>query len=179
MRLGFRHADSRYPFFWEVADQPSARWHRDGEGPVQYLADTSDGAWAEFLGHEEITDPDDLAGIARSIWAVELPEDVDAAEPVAMPEATGGLDSYPDCQAYAARRRTAGVRMLRAPSAALVRGGAHGQVTDGGLQDAPTRDGIVWVLFGRYALLRGWRVVAGGRPDARLLPLVRPLAAAD
>jgi RES domain. len=179
VRLAFRHADARYPFFWEVADQPAARWHRDGAGPVQYLADTSDGAWAEFLRHEEITDPEDLAGIARSIWAVELPEDIDIAEPVTMPEATGGLDSYRACQTYAAHRRTAGVRMLRAPSAALLAGGAHGQVTDGGLQDAPGRDGIVWVLFGRYPRLRGWRVAARGRPEARLLSLVRPLAAAN
>lgn len=65
--------------------------------------------------------------------------------------------------------------MLRAPSAALIDGGAHGTVTDGGLRDAPPCDGAVWALFGRYPELRGWRVVMAGRPEARLLPLVRPL----
>jgi hypothetical protein len=44
----FRHTDPRFPFLWESTDQPPARWHDRGEGPVQYLADTPDGAWAEF-----------------------------------------------------------------------------------------------------------------------------------
>lgn len=142
---------------------------------MQNLADTPDGAWAEFLRHEEITDPADLAGIARSVWAIELPDGIDSAEQVRIPDASGGLASYPACQAHAARRRAAGVRMLRAPSAALVPGGAHGQVTDSGLRDAPARDGVVWVLFGHYPHQPGWRVVRAGQPEARLLPLVRPL----
>ena len=61
----FRHADPRFPFLWETASQPAGRWHAPGEGPVHYLADTPDGAWAEFLRHEEIRDPEDLAGIRR------------------------------------------------------------------------------------------------------------------
>jgi hypothetical protein len=142
---------------------------------VQYLADTPDGAWAEFLRHEEITDAADLAGIARSLWAVELPERVDEAEPVAIAEATGGLSSYPACQAYAVSRRAAGVVMLNAPSAALVSGAARGEVTDAGLQEAADRDGRVWAMFGRYPDLRGWRTVERGAPPERTLSLVRPL----
>src|ERR1017187_3358212 len=30
----FRHADSRFPFLWESAGQPPARWHGPGEGRV-------------------------------------------------------------------------------------------------------------------------------------------------
>lgn len=176
MRLGFRHADSRYPFFWEGEDQPAARWHEPGAGPVQYLADTSDGAWAEFLRHEEITAVEDLAGIERSLWAVELPKRIDDSDPVTIPEATGGLSSYRTCQRYAASRRTEGVTSLCAPSAALVSGGARGEVTDAGLHDGPRRDGRVWVLFGRYPDARGWRIVERGRPPVRVLALVRPLA---
>ena len=52
----YRHADARFPFLWESADQPPARWHGSGEGPVQYFADTPDGAWAEFVRHEGITE---------------------------------------------------------------------------------------------------------------------------
>jgi hypothetical protein len=48
---------------WEAASQPAARWHADGEGPAQYLADTPVGAWAEFLRHEGITDEADLSGV--------------------------------------------------------------------------------------------------------------------
>ena len=40
----FRHADPRRPFFWESSVQPAGRWHAAGDGPVQYLADTPDGA---------------------------------------------------------------------------------------------------------------------------------------
>jgi hypothetical protein len=50
----FRHADPSLPFLWEDVGQPPARWHGDGDGPVQYFTDTPDGAWAEFLRHEEI-----------------------------------------------------------------------------------------------------------------------------
>lgn len=175
MRLGFRHADSRYPFFWESEDQPSARWHAAGSGPVQYLADTPDGAWAEFLRHEEITEAEDLTGIERSLWAVELPPHIEEAEPVTIAEATGGLSSYRTCQRYAAARRVEGVTSLRAPSAALVSGGARGEVTDAGLRAGPDQDGRVWVLFGRHPDTRGWRAVERGRPPARVLSLVRPL----
>ena len=70
--IGFRHADIRLPFLWEGPDQPPGRWHGEGEGPVHYFADTPDGAWAEFLRHEGITDPDDLDTVRRALWAVEL-----------------------------------------------------------------------------------------------------------
>lgn len=89
----FRNVDTRWPFLWEDATQPPARWHGVGEGPAQYLADTPDGAWAEFLRHEEIDDPTDLAGVRRHLWAVEVPDD----EPFEVPELAddvlrGGLD---------------------------------------------------------------------------------------
>ena len=175
MRVGFRHADARFPFLWEKSGQPAARWHAAGAGPAQYIADTADGAWAEFLRHEEITDVGDLAGIARSMWAVELPADIDAAEDVEIPEATGGISSYAACQAFAATLRANGITKLRALSAALKPGGAGGQVTDAGLREAPRVDGHVWVLFGTYPSLRGWRVVERGAPTARILGLVQHL----
>lgn len=176
MRSAFRHADARFPFFWEDTTQPPARWHAAGGGPVQYLADTSDGAWAEFLRHEEITDVADLAGIARSIWAVQLPDDIDNAHPVSIPAAVGDLGSYGDCQAYAAAQRAAGVKMLFAPSGALQRGCARGQVTNAGLREATDRDGHIYVLYGTYPTLSAWRIVERGAPSARILGLVRHFA---
>jgi len=177
MRLGFRHGDRRYPFLWETADQPAARWHGEGEGPAHDLSDTPDGAWAEFLRHEGITDPVDLPGIERRIWAVEVPDDVDRAEPVGMARrtATGGLASYRACQARARALRGAGATALRAPSAALRAGRAGGQVVQDGLADAPDGDGEVWVLFGRRPDLRGWAAVDRGTPTERVLRAVRPL----
>src|SRR5262245_40501368 len=52
----FRQVDARFPFLWEDARQPAGRWHAAGDGPAHYFADTPDGAWAEFLRHEEITE---------------------------------------------------------------------------------------------------------------------------
>jgi hypothetical protein len=168
VRLAFRHGDRRYPFLWETATQPAARWHGDGDGPAQYLADTPDGAWAEFLRHEGITDPADLAGVTRRIWAIELPDDIDAATPVTLRAgvAEGGLDSY----------RAAGAIALRARSAALRHGTAAGQRVRGSLVEAtPAGDGVVWVLFGPQPALRGWAVVDEGTPTERVMRSVRPL----
>ena len=77
----FRHADPRLPFLWEDARQPPGRWHGGGEGPAHYFSDTPDGAWAELLRHEEIRDPADLATLRRAIWAVEIPDEEQAAAP--------------------------------------------------------------------------------------------------
>jgi hypothetical protein len=173
----FRNSDSRFPFFWESDDQPAARWHADGEGPAQYLADTPDGAWAEFLRHEEIIEPDDLAGVARSLWAIEVDDaELVGASVVELPTGFEGIDSYPACQERARQERSSGATVLRAPSAALLPGAARGERTEGGLVRGRDRDGVVWVLFGRRCDPRGWRVVDAGRPPVRILSLVRPLA---
>jgi len=174
--IGFRHADHRYPFLWETAAQPPGRWHADGDGPCQYLSDTPDGAWAEFLRREEITDPADLPGIARSLWAIDVPDPMlVGAHHAAAPDMTGGPESYPGCQDYARSQRQQGVSDLIAPSAALLPGAAGGQVTDNGLRDAENRDGATWVLFGRRPGLRGWRVVDRDAPPGRVLDLTRHL----
>src|SRR6202011_1235998 len=77
----YRHADPRFPFLWESVDQPAARWHGPGEGPVQYFADTPDGAWAKFLRHEGITKESELANVRRALWAIEVPDNLPAETP--------------------------------------------------------------------------------------------------
>ena len=175
-RIGFRHCDPRFGFLWLSAAQPEARWHAAGEGPANYFADTPTGAWAEFLRHEGITGAEDLGGVRRSLWAVELPED--GYETPKLPSAVlqGGVASYPPCQATARELRIAGAQRLEAPSAALIPGGASGsRGTVSGLGNpAPARDGRVWVLFGHVGL-RGWLAVDGGAPPASVLPVVRQL----
>lgn len=171
----YRHCDRRFPFLWEDPAQPEGRWHRAGEGPVQYLADTPAGAWAEFLRHEEITEQSDLEGVSRALWAVDV--DVTGAEcaeldPAAM---TGDAASYSECQAEAQRLRARGAAGVRAPSAALLPGGAAGERVDDGLVDGPARDGEVYVLFGARPDALGWPVVLEGTPPATLLHRVRPL----
>jgi hypothetical protein len=172
----FRNADRRWPFLWEDHSQPSARWHGPGEGPAQYLADTPDGAWAEFLRHEEITDAADLAGINRHLWAVEVPDNEPLASPHLPPEVLqGGLDSYSLCQAEGGNLRASGAPAIVAPSAALVNGGACGQFVQAGLVEADNRDGHVLVLYGPRPDLRGWLCADEGRPSKRLIDLVHAL----
>jgi hypothetical protein len=172
----YRHADPRFPFLWESTDQPAARWHGAGEGPAQYLADTPDGAWAEFLRHEGITGEVELENVRRALWAVDVPDSIYPMEPD-LPEkiSTGGLGTYERCRAEARRLRTQGASELRAASAALTRGGARGWKVDGGVQPASDRDGIVIVLFGARANLTGWAATIAGRPHSDLLKRVRHL----
>lgn len=172
----FRVCDPRFPFLWESDAQPAARWHREGEGPVHYLADTPVGAWAELLRHEAITDPSDLAGLERSLWAVEVKGGRYSSPALDPATLTGGEDTYEACRDEAARLRRRRVRGFRTPSAALRSGKAHGWRVDGGEHPARARDGWVYVLFGRRPAIVGWPVVERGAPPARTLGLVRPLA---
>lgn len=172
----FRQSDARYPFLWEGSGQPAGRWHTENDGPAHYFADTPHGAWAEFLRHEEITEPADLATIRRQIWTVDI-DDAPAATPtLPLDTLVGGLDTYPHCQAEARRLRANGAERLVAPSAALLEGGAAGLTVDGGVQAGPSRDGRVFVVFGSPRGLTGHLVADAGRPALELLERVRHFA---
>lgn len=176
--IGYRHVDFRYPFLWEDESQPPGRWHADGEGPVNYFADSPDGAWAEFLRHEEITEPEDLAGVQRSIWVVDLRDLLHRPDTQAsrLDEAlmTGGLDTYPACQAEARSLRAQGARAITAPAATLLPDEAAGFHTDHGLRRAQGWSGGAIATFGRRPDLEGWQACAAGRPNVRVLSSVRP-----
>lgn len=173
----FRHADPRYPFLWSDASQPAARWHGDGEGPAHYFADTPDGAWAELLRHEEITEAADAATLRRALWTVEIGDAPVRAVSIATTVATGGRETYAACQKHASRLRAEGARRLVAPSAALVAGGASGRTVVDGLERAGApRDGRVIVIFDDPAAMVGWRAVERGAPPADVLSRVRQYA---
>lgn len=173
MRTGYRHCDPRFPFLWQSAAQPAARWHGENEGPANCFADTPSGAWAEFLRHEGITSEADLAGVQRDLWAVEIP-DAPAAEPVLDDRLLFGDEStYPACQAAARKLRAAGATRLLVRGAALLPSEARGWTASGTLQRAtPLRDGLVWVQYGPCPFV-GWLVVSAGSPPALVLSLVR------
>jgi len=172
--IAYRHGDPRFPFLWEPADQPPARWHDVGEGPVQYFADTPDGAWAEFLRHEGITGESELANVRRAIWAVEVPDHLTPEAPrVSQAALTGGLNTYEQCRKEARRMRNKGAAVLRAPSAALLPGAARGWKVDGGLQPAPEREGTVMVFFGSWPDFAGWMAGFAARPRSDLLARIR------
>jgi hypothetical protein len=174
----WRNTPPGLPFLWEQDNVFPARWHGRGDGPAQYLADTPAGAWAELLRHEEIVDPADVAGLARDLWAIEVPDPVTAgATPMEGDDAVlrGGLESYARCQALAASARAEGATAVTAPSAALEPGQAAGWRVDGGLVRDEPADGQVLVLYGRRPGLIGQLAVAAGHPSAELLASVRPL----
>ena len=170
--IAFRSCDRRFPFLWEDANQPVGRWNAKGQ-LTHYFSDTPDGAWAEFLRHEEIVDAADLAEVRRALWAVEIGEEPSYRPRLSNAVMTGGRGSWPACRQAADAARSAGAGGITAPSAALQPGGAAGWRVDNGLWPGPARDGKVFALFGRRPNLVGWAATASGRPDARLLDQVR------
>jgi hypothetical protein len=169
----FRQVDARYPFLWEDPSQPAGRFHAQGEGPAHYFADTPDGAWAEFLRHEEITDVEDLVTIRRQIWAVDIGDEPIERMTAAKTTLVGGRESYERCQQEARVRRDRGVRRIAAPSAALVAKGARGFRVQNGMHVAAPRDGLTIVIFGASDDLVGWVAAEDGHPRADLLKRVR------
>jgi RES domain len=178
MVIGYRHCDPRFPFLWQSRTQAAARWHGPDEGPANYFADTPTGAWAEFLRHEGITDEADLAGVRRSLWAVEIPDaTINKAAQPKLPGTSlfGDEKTYPICQAAARKLRAAGATALRTRGAALLPGEARGWLASAGVsRDSKPRHGMVWVHFGVCAFV-GWVVVEAGAPPAAVLPMVRVL----
>ena len=92
---------------------------------------------------------------------------------VASRVALGGLDSHPTCQAESRRLRRQGARRLRAPSAALTKGGARGILVQQGPHPAAPRDAVVIVVFGPPDGLVGWVAAEAARPPRGLLDRVR------
>ena len=171
----FRQTDRRYPFVWESSAQPAGRWHGEGEGPAHYFADTPDGAWAEFLRHEEIRTLEDLETVRRTLWAVEIDDGAAAGVALQQTTLTGGPDTWPACQRHARGLRWRGATRLLAPSAGLESGKARGWTVHSGLQPAAPRDGHVLVDFTPVPRFVAWRCVSDGHPPAELLPKVRHL----
>ena len=93
---------------------------------------------------------DDLAGVQRSLWAVELPP-TDAAATPQLPDAMlfGAERAYPICQQEARRLRALGHTRFDVIGAALLQGQARGWTADAAVaRDLTPRNGRVWVHFG-------------------------------
>ncbi len=111
----------------------------------------------------------------RALWAVELPDDLPAEAPrLSQSILTGDLGTYEACQKEARRLRENGAVAVRAPSAALLEGGARGWKVGGGLQPAD-RDGTVLAIFGARPDFVGWMAAFAARPRSDLLARVRHL----
>jgi hypothetical protein len=162
----YRHTPKDYPFIWESSDQPAGRWHAPGEGPVHYFADTPDGAWAEFLRHNEI-DPDELQYIERAFWVIDVDIKPVSVTSYGVPyeTLTGDKRSYPSCQKLARQLRENGISAIVAPSAALRQGAAHGWRMDDGIKTATPRNGNVFVVFSQIPQAVAWIIGICSPPE--------------
>lgn len=129
------------------------------------------------MRHEEITDPAELKGVDRGLWCVEIGPAPEVRPRLRRDVLQGDLGSYAACRRYAARVRRGGATGLTSLSAALAGGAAGGFVVDGGEKPAKSKDGRVFVLFGRRPDLVGWPA-GTGRPRVGLLERIRHFGAA-
>lgn len=181
-RLGLRVCDRRYPFLWTASGQQAGRWNRDGDEPVHYLANSPTVAWAEWIRHQEIEDPEDLEGVAAALWAVLMPEHwtQQDLQPVNLSMELV-LGTTPEAKharlALVDQLKRQGARGLLAPTAALHQSETAlpcTRVLDGTEEaDVLPAAAQVILLWCEAEQLPGWCCVPEGRPGAELLPLVR------
>ena len=141
---------------------------------MQYFADSPDGAWCEFVRHEEITELDDLAGVRHAMWVVEI-GDVTGLHDSALPLTVlqGDVDSYEQCREESRSVRASGAPGMVVPSAAIKPGRAGGLRVEGGLVPGPNADGETVVLFGRRPDVIGWKDAEEARPPVWILESTR------
>jgi RES domain-containing protein len=133
--VAYRHVGRGIPPLWYGAGdttlrQESGRWHREGEALVQYLALSSDGAWAERVRYEALRTEADRLADHRCLWqllvAGERIADLstfDAWEACGLDPALA-VGDHADSQTLAGELRAAGYHGVLAPSAALDMAGA-------------------------------------------------------
>jgi RES domain-containing protein len=128
----FREVGEGYPPFWHPGSmrhptpQPSARWHREGEGYAQYCSLETDGAWAELVRWEGIRAEADRREYRARLWQL-WPEEKDIADlsmfdlidACGLDPAIFVDDDHTGCQALANELRAAAYRGVLAPSASL------------------------------------------------------------
>ncbi|MDR3612242.1 MAG: hypothetical protein P4L53_01665 [Candidatus Obscuribacterales bacterium] len=142
----------------------AGRYNADSDGPAQYFADTPDGAWAEFVRHAEITDKEELLDVRRSLWAVEIADDIPTPSKLPLTTATGGRATYAACQHYARSLRNQGQTRIHERSAALIPGGARGQRVNNGVKPGPSREGTIIVIFDYLPSNTGWCISTASPP---------------
>lgn len=133
--IAYRHAAPELPPLWYGAGsatlrQESGRWHREGETLVQYLALSSDGAWAEYVRYERIRVDARRRRAQRSLWQLRVSADRIADLSTFDKWEACGLDpaiavgDHADSQALASELRRTGYGGVLSPSAALDVAGA-------------------------------------------------------
>ena len=149
---------------------------------MHYLATTPTVAWAEWIRHQDIEDPDDLAGVAAALWAVLIPAawgstDLPAVELPIEQVLSGSHEAQAARLELVNALRRQGAQGLLAPTAALHHSDRVSpcmRVCDGvQQQDQLELSAQVILLWCPATLLAGWCCVPEGRPGPEVLPLIR------
>jgi hypothetical protein len=165
LRLGLRVSDRRYSFLWSNPGQSAGRWNRAGDQPVHRLASTPTVAWAEWIRHQEIHEPEDLAGVAAALWAVLIPESWSCEE---LPEVSLPLQAVlgTTADAHTARLNLVALHQSHHSLHCMQ------VIADGEQATTLAIPAHVILLWCQAEQLPGWCCVPEGRPGPELLPLV-------
>ncbi len=123
--VGHRYSNYDTPF-WARPNSQAGRWHVVGDEPTQYMATTTDGAWAELIRNEELRSEAEVSLVRIPMWAIQVNDALIAdystfekAEAARFnPEALVD-DEYSRTQAEGKRLRELRFHGVLAPSAAL------------------------------------------------------------
>jgi hypothetical protein len=149
----YRHTDRRFPPLWygggsASARQESGRWHEEGRGVAQYLALSSNGAWAERCRYAKLRDDVRRVEDRRKLWQLQVVEH-DIAD-------LSSFDAYVACGLVpelavgphehswplADDLRQAGYRGVLSPAAAYDRPGAVNLTLFGERIESPAYDAM-------------------------------------
>ena len=111
---------------WSRPNSEGGRWHNPGDDPTQYLALSTDGAWAELIRHEELKSEQEVALVHIQMWAIQIDQALvvdystfERAEAASFDPEALVSDNYTRCRQEGTRLRAKGYHGVVAPNAAL------------------------------------------------------------
>jgi hypothetical protein len=167
----YRYANYDVPF-WVRANTQPGRWHVPGDGPTQYLAQTTDAAWADLIRSENLRTAQELSMVHTTLWQARIDQanvvdyrDFKRADEAGFPPDALVDDDLSRCQQEGRRIRAQGYLGILAPSAAL-----PGHVT---LTLFGPRLAVRWDAPPSLAIAIPTSALTTGAPPAALLQDVR------
>jgi RES domain-containing protein len=122
---GYRYSSYDTPL-WSRPNSQGGRWHSRGDGPTQYLALSTDGAWAELIRSEELTSEQEVSRVHIQMWEIQIDQALiidyssfEKAQDAGFDPKALISDDYARCRQEGARLRAAGYHGVLAPNAAL------------------------------------------------------------
>lgn len=168
---GYRYSSYDTPL-WSRPNSEGGRWHSPGDGPTQYLALSTDAAWAELIRHEQLTSEQEVSLVHIQMWSLQVDQALVVDYSTFQKAETAGFDpealvsdDHTRCRQEGARLRATGYHGVLAPNAALP---GERNLTLFGPRVASSWDQAKLLKSSMQA-----RVIAVGSPPAGLLERVR------